>query len=61
MWLKEQEPDNFERIRKFLIGPDYLVYRLTGETTTDYCEASTSSLYNLDADTWSKEMEMLEM
>ncbi len=55
-WMKENEPDNFRRIKKFLIGPDYLVYRLTGHCGTDYCEASTSCLYRIKAREWSKDM-----
>ena len=45
MWLSREEPESFQRIHRFLIGPDYLVWRLTGTAGTDYCEASTSSLY----------------
>lgn len=37
-------------------GPDYIVYRLTGNTTTDYCEASTSSLYDIYLRQWSEDM-----
>ncbi len=55
-WLKKCEPENFERIRKFLIGPDYIVYRLTGKCQTDYCEASTSSLFDLNSRKWSPEI-----
>lgn len=40
MWLKEYEPENFETLDKFLIGPDYLVYYFSGCYSTDYCEAS---------------------
>ena len=58
-WIKEREPANFSRIRHFLIGPDYLVYRLTGTIGTDYCEASTSSLYDLERDEWSEEIRNL--
>lgn len=46
-WLKVYEPENLKKVKKFLIGPDYLVYRLTGAETTDYCEASTSCLYEI--------------
>lgn len=56
-WMKKTEPELFAAIRKFLIGPDYLVYRLTGNCTTDYCEASTSCLYNIEEKKWSKEMQ----
>lgn len=55
-WLKLHEPENFEKIRMFLIGPDYLVYRLTGNYSTDYCEASTSCLYQMKERMWSEEM-----
>lgn len=58
-WLKLNEPENFRRIKKFLIGPDYLVYRLTGHCGTDYCEASTSCLYLIKAKKWSDEMREL--
>lgn len=56
LWLKQNEPGHFSRIYKFLIGPDYIVHRLTGTWCTDYCEASTSSLYNLHTDSWSGAM-----
>lgn len=58
-WLKSYEPVNFKRIKKFLIAPDYIVYRLTGTYSTDYCEASTSSLYDLYSDTWSPAIQKL--
>lgn len=56
LWLKHEEPANFVRLNRFLIGPDYLVYRLTGKMGTDYCEASTSSLYDLQRHEWSGEV-----
>ena len=58
-WLKQYEPENFKNIKKFLIGPDYLVYCLTGTYSTDYCEASTSCLYEVNNRKWSDEMRLL--
>lgn len=58
-WLRLYEPENFARMRKFLIAPDYLVYRLTGVYGTDYCNASTSCLYNTDQKVWSPFMQGL--
>lgn len=55
-WIKENEPENFSKIKKFLIGPDYIVYRLTGQYQTDYCEASTSSMCDLQQGKWSSEI-----
>lgn len=55
-WLKKHEPQNLKKLKKFLIGPDYLVYCLTGSQVTDYCEASTSCLYRIREKKWSEEM-----
>lgn len=55
-WLKQNEPENAAALSKFLIGPDYLVYRLTGNLQTDYCEASTSGLFDMSKRTWSEEV-----
>ncbi len=61
-WLKQYEPENYARIGKFLIGADYLAYRLTGNYGTDYCEASTSCLYEIKKRRWSAQMrELLEL
>ena len=59
LWLKREEPEHFARLRTFLIGPDYIVHALTGAAGTDYCEASTSSLYDFRTHTWSEEMRAL--
>ena len=60
LWLKENEPENFARIHKFVIAPDYIVYRLTGQIGTDYCEASTSCLLDIENKCWSEPLrEML--
>ena len=56
LWLRQYEPENFARLAKFLIGPDYLVYYFSGQYSTDYCEASTSSLYDVEAGNWSESM-----
>ena len=58
-WLRLNEAENFARIRKFLIAPDYLVYRLTGVYGTDYCNASTSCLYDTERRVWSPFMQGL--
>jgi len=56
LWLKKNEPENFAQLHKLLIGPDYLIYRFTGIFGTDYCEASTSSLYDIYRREWSELM-----
>lgn len=59
LWLKQNEPERFQKIKTFLIGPDYIVFRLTGKYQTDYCEASTSSLFDLKKGKWSPEIRQL--
>ncbi|MBQ6594288.1 MAG: xylulokinase [Clostridia bacterium] len=56
LWLSREEPEAFARVRKFLIGPDYIVYRLTGTAGTNFCEASTSSLYAPEKRQWLAEI-----
>ncbi len=40
-WVREHEPDVYERIRWHLACKDWLRFRLTGEIHTDFTEAST--------------------
>ncbi len=58
-WVSRHEPDVLARCRHFLIGPDYLVYRLTGKIGTEYVEASTSSLYGIRNRAWSERLRAL--
>ena len=51
-WLAQEEPEALAATRTFLIGPDWVVLRLCGARTTDLCEASTSSLFDLGAREW---------
>ncbi|MGG5314821.1 xylulokinase [Enterococcus sp. AZ072] len=59
LWVKENEPESYQQISKFLIAKDYIKLKLTGTYSTDYCDASTSSLYDLTTDQWSKEVQEL--
>jgi len=56
IWVKNNEPEIFRKMKGFQIGWDYLVYRLTGRRCTDYCNASTSALYSLSGRRWSKQI-----
>ena len=40
LWVKENEPECFGRIKKLLLPKDYLVYKMTGAHVTDYSDAS---------------------
>lgn len=59
LWVRENEPQLFEQIDKVLIAKDYVKWKLTGIYATDYCDASTSSLFDLHTNHWSKEVQEL--
>lgn len=46
MWIKENEPDVYEKTHMFLHANGYLVYRLTGEYSMDISEAGLSQFCN---------------
>lgn len=52
LWVKENESENFSKIATVCFPVDYLVFLLTGKISTDYCDASTSSMYNFDMNDW---------
>lgn len=56
LWLKENEPENFNRINKIMLPKDYIVYRLTGVHATDYSDASGTLLLDVKNKRWSKDM-----
>ncbi len=56
LWLYNNEPESFARIRKIMLPKDYLVYRLTGAHVTDYSDASGMLLLDVAHKCWSKDM-----
>jgi xylulokinase len=56
LWVQKHEPENFARIHKLMLPKDYLAYRLTGVSSTDYSDASGMLLLDVEHKCWSKEM-----
>lgn len=56
LWVKKNEPENFARINKLMLPKDYLAYKLTGVSSTDYSDASGMLLLDVEHKCWSKEM-----
>ncbi|MBQ3705810.1 MAG: xylulokinase [Clostridia bacterium] len=52
LWLREEEPDCFRRMKVFLCPKDYLRYRLTGEFCMDVSEASGTGLFDTRNRCW---------
>jgi len=53
IWLRQNEPANYERLRKVLLPKDYIRFLLTGEYATDVSDASGTSLFNVPQRCWS--------
>ena len=56
MWVQENEPDNFKKLRYLFFEKDYIRYCLTGVYCTDYIEAQGSMLYDCNTNRWSNEL-----
>ena len=56
MWLRQNEPDAWGRIRHLLFAKDYLRYRITGTMETDTIDAHGSMFYDVVNERWSKEL-----
>jgi xylulokinase len=54
LWLKKNEPQNFQRLRHVLLPHDYLNYVLTGHMVMEYGDASGTALLDVRTRTWSK-------
>ena len=56
LWMRENEPENFAKISKFMLPKDYINYMLTGVHATDTSDASGMLLLDVKNRCWSKEM-----
>lgn len=55
-WVRENEPENFERIYKFMLPGDYIAYRLTGEMATTVSGLSEMMLWDFQQNRVSTEL-----
>ena len=56
MWLRENDPEAYERAVAYLEPGEYMVYYLTGELVGDYAHASITGLYDVAKREWSPRM-----
>lgn len=54
VWLRDNEPENFARVRKILLPKDYIRFRLTGEFASEVSDASGTALFNVKKRKWSE-------
>src|SRR5688572_3848853 len=56
LWVKENEPDVFAKVKHVLLPKDYIRYRLTGEYAMDKADGSGTVLFDLKSRDWSREV-----
>lgn len=56
LWLRKNEPEVFNKVHKFLLVEDYLLFRLTGQYVTEQTLVSSTLYYDIKGKTWWREM-----
>ncbi|MBI4244474.1 MAG: xylulokinase, partial [Planctomycetes bacterium] len=56
LWLKENEPENYKKIHKFLLAKDFIRLKLTGIVATEPSDASSTLLFDTFRRRWSTEI-----
>ncbi len=56
LWVRDNEPASFDRVRKMLLPKDYIRFCLTGEFSSEVSDASGTSVFDVVNRRWSWEM-----
>lgn len=56
MWVKNNEPENYEKCKHILLPKDYIRFMLTGEMATEVSDASGMQLLDVPNRCWSDEV-----
>jgi len=56
LWLREEAPETWAKLRHILVTKDYVRYRFTGLYQTDVYDAIGTQLYDVRANQWSAEL-----
>lgn len=54
LWVRENEPERFDRIRHVCLPKDYLKLKMTGELSSDFSDASATLAYDIRENDWSR-------
>ena len=56
IWVQENEPENFNKIKTFLLPKDYVRFALTGKLHMDFSDAAGTLLLDVQKKEWSEEI-----
>jgi xylulokinase len=56
LWVRENEPENWKRVRSVMLPKDYVRFRLTGERAIDVADASGTLMLDVAKRRWSAQV-----
>lgn len=56
LWIKNNEPENWAKVRKIMFAKDYVRHFFTGDYVTDFIEAEGSMMFDINTMQWSSEL-----
>lgn len=56
LWLRENEPENWAKVRTVLLPKDYIRLKLSGDKASDVADSSGTLLFDVQNRKWSSEM-----
>jgi xylulokinase len=56
LWVRENEPQNWDRVRSVMLPKDYVRFRLTGDKAIDVADASGTLMLDVAKRRWSHEV-----
>ncbi|MBI3680837.1 MAG: xylulokinase [Acidobacteria bacterium] len=56
LWVRDNEPENYDCVRNVLLPKDYVRYQLTGEFASEVSDASGTALFDVVNRRWSADM-----
>jgi len=56
LWTRDNEPENWRRVRSVMLPKDYVRFRLTGQAATDVADASGTLMLDVSRRKWSAEI-----
>lgn len=54
LWIKEHEPEIFQKVALFMLPKDYVRFRFTGEVCSEYSDSAGTLLLDVKEKTWSR-------
>lgn len=56
LWLRKNEPEIYNQVKKYLLVEDYLIYKMTGRCCTEHSLVSSTLFFDITKKVWWDEM-----